>query len=148
MDHSPLIKYERQSKNHIFPQDPDNPIIMELIQKHNGERPHGLVGGHPAIGLILWSLVVAGSIPASLYYAYQKDGIKSIPKGFLNGIVSTTCWTIYLPTIVTYVFGQIPVCIVDLATFQKMNLISRMRESMYSTLYRLNDIADDSIHYR
>ncbi len=142
MNNQYLLMDERgeEKRETLFPQDLENPYIIDLINKHKGERPYGLRGGRIEVGLIIWSFVVAGTIPASVYYSYVKNGIKGIPKGVLNGIIATTCWSIYVPSVVTMVFGQIPIGIVDFMTFKKMKLMSRTRESMYSSLYGLDDM--------
>ncbi len=134
-----IEKPSKEVKKTFFPMDYQNPRIVAMIEQHKGNLPDGFIAGHPVFGLILWAGVVAGSIPVSIFYAYQKDGIKAIPQGVLNGIMSATGWTLYLPTLVTLVFGQIPVGVVDIVTMRKMNLIGRKREFMYKTLYSMGD---------
>lgn len=124
---------------HHFPDSENDKKLFELINEKNG-RPHCFRGGHPVFGAIIYSLLMAGVLPGTLYNSVKNHGAEGIPLGFLNGVATITTGAFYLPTVTTTVVGIIPVGVANILTFGRFDLTSRYRYGIFKMMYSYEDL--------
>lgn len=109
--------------------------LDELIKENEG-RPHCFQGGHPAVGIIIYAIIMAGVIPSSIHHSVQFNGLlKGIPQGLFNGVATTATASLYIPTVTTMVVSMIPIGMVNILTLGKFDIVGRFRYMGFKTMY-------------
>lgn len=122
-----------------FPETEYDEKLFKLIKEKNG-RPSCFQGGHPAIGAIIYALLMAGVLPGSVYHSVKEHGAVGIPQGLLNGVATITTGAFYLPTVTTSVVCVIPVGVANILTFGRFDLTSRYRYGIFKMMYSYEEL--------